>query len=129
MSSPGVSWDVVLKMAKIELELVKDPGMYIFFEKRTRDGICYISNRYSKANNKYLKSYDLKQKSKHIIYLDANNLYGHAMPKLLPTSGFKWIDSKELNLNEMPAIVQKYLYSKLIFNIQKNYANYIMIIL
>ena len=37
-----------------------DPDMYIFFEKGTRDRISYISSRYRKANNKYLKSYDSK---------------------------------------------------------------------
>ena len=68
--------------------------MYIFFEKGTRGGISYILNRYSKVNNKYLKSYDPKQEFKHIIYLDANNVYGSAMSKFLPTSGFKWIDPK-----------------------------------
>ena len=51
----------MLKMAKIELELIPDPDIYIFFEKGTRDGISYISNRYSKTNNKYLKPYDPKQ--------------------------------------------------------------------
>ena len=40
--------------------------MYIFFEKGARGGISYIFNRYSKATNKYLKSYDPKQESKHI---------------------------------------------------------------
>ena len=54
-------------MTKIKLELIPDPGMYILFEKGTRGGISYISNRYSKANNKYLKSHDSKQESKHII--------------------------------------------------------------
>ena len=53
-------------MPKIELELIPDPGMYIFFEKGTRGRISYISNRYSKANNKYLKSYDPKEELKHI---------------------------------------------------------------
>ena len=52
---------------KIKLELVSDPDMYIFFEKGTRSGISYISNRYSKANYKYLKSCDPKQESKHVI--------------------------------------------------------------
>ena len=33
-----------------------------------RGEVSYISNRYSKASNKYLKSYDPKQESKHIIY-------------------------------------------------------------
>ena len=74
--------------------------MYIFFGKGTRDKISYISNRYSKANNRYLKYYDSKQESKHIIYLDANDLYGYAMSKFLPSSGFKWIDPKEFHLNK-----------------------------
>ena len=47
-----------------------------------------------------MKSYDPKQESKHIIYLDANNLYGYAMSKFLPTSGFKWIDPKKSLLNK-----------------------------
>ena len=67
-----------------------------------------ISNRYSKANNKYLKSYDPKQESKNTIYLDANNLYGYAMSNFLPTSEFKWIDPKEFDLNKIPATVQRY---------------------
>ena len=68
--------------------------MFIFFEKCTRAVIYYISNRHSKANNKRLKNYDPKQESKYIIYLDTNNLYGYAMSMFLPTSGFKWVDSK-----------------------------------
>ena len=38
-------YGLMLKMTKIELELIPDPGTYIFFEKGTRDGISYISNR------------------------------------------------------------------------------------
>ena len=45
LSAPGLTWDAMLKMAKIELELIPDLDMYIFFEKGTRDGISYISNR------------------------------------------------------------------------------------
>ena len=87
--------DAMLTMTKIELERIPDPDMYIFFEKGTRGGMSYTSNGYSKASNKYLKSYNPKQDPKHIINLDANNLYGYAMSKFLPASGFKWIDPKE----------------------------------
>ena len=82
-SAPGLRWHEMLKMTKIELELIPDPDMYIFFEKGTRGGISYISNRYSKANKKYLKSCDPKQEWKHIIYLDTNNLFGYSMVKFL----------------------------------------------
>ena len=95
-SVPALSWDAVLNMKKVELELITDPDMHIFFEKGMRGKTFYISNRYCKASNKYLKSYDPKQQSKHIIYVDANNLYGCAMSKFLPTSDFKWIDPERV---------------------------------
>ena len=95
LSATALRWDEMLNMTKVELELIPDPGIYIFFEKDMRGGVCYISNRYSKARNKYLKSYDPKQESKHIILIDANNWYDYAMSKFLPTSGFKRINTKE----------------------------------
>ena len=72
MSTPGLRWDAILKMTKIKLWHIADPDMYIFFGKGTRGGVPYFTNRHSKANKKYLKSYDPKQKSKHFIYLEAN---------------------------------------------------------
>ena len=32
--------------------------MYLFVEKGMRGDVSYIARRFSKANNKYLKSYD-----------------------------------------------------------------------
>ena len=104
LSAPALIGGTVPNMTKVKLELISNPDMYVFFEKGKRSGVSYIFSRYSKGNNKYLKSYDPKQESKHIIYLDANNLYGYAMSKFLPTSGFKWIDPKEFDLY-IPAIV------------------------
>ena len=54
LSAPSLSWDVMLQMTKIELELITDPDMYVFFEKGTRSGISYISDRLNKVNNKYI---------------------------------------------------------------------------
>ena len=62
-----------------------------------RGGISYIANRYSKANNKYMKKYDEKLPSKHIMYQDCNNLYGFGMPQCLPYSNFKWLSEKQID--------------------------------
>ena len=68
-SAPALSWDAMLNMTKMKLQLIPDPDVYIFFEKVMRDGVSYIFNRYSKTNDQYLKSYDTKQESRHIMYL------------------------------------------------------------
>ena len=44
-----------------------------------------------------MKDYNNNEESSYIQYLDANNLYGWAMSKKLPTNGFKWIDNNEIN--------------------------------
>ena len=90
----------MINMKKVELELVPAPDMFIFFEKDMRDESSYISSRYRKTKNRYLKSCDPKQELKHIVYLDENTLYGYAMSKVLLTTGFKCIDSKDVELNK-----------------------------
>ena len=47
-------------------------GIVSYIYKRCR--VSCIYKRCSKANNKYLKSFDPNQKSKHILNLDTNNL-------------------------------------------------------
>ena len=96
-TSPGLSWDAMLKMTNIKLELLVDIDMFQFIEKGMRGGISYIANRYGKANNKYMKEYDEKAPSKYIMHLDANNLYGWAMSQYLPTGGFRWMSEKQIN--------------------------------
>ena len=96
-TSPGLSWDAMLKMTNIKLELMTDIDMFQFIEKGLRGGISYIANRYGKANNKYMKKYDEKAPSKYIMYLDANNLYGWAMSQYLPTGRFKWMTQKQID--------------------------------
>ena len=96
-TSPGLSWDAMLKMTNIELELMTDIDMFQFIEKGLRGGISYIANRCGKANNKYMREYDEKAPSKYIMYLDANNLYGWAMSQYLPTGGFRWMTQKQID--------------------------------
>ena len=72
-SSPGLSWDAILKMTGMRLEKIVDIDMYLFIEKGLRGGISYIAKRYAKANNKYMI---LQNRHIYISYLDLNNLYG-----------------------------------------------------
>ena len=96
-TSPGLALDACLKITNIYLELLSDPNMLLMFEKGIRGGISIISNRYGEANNKYMGHRFNKNKlSKYLMYLDANNLYGCAMSMKLPTHGFKWLTSGEM---------------------------------
>ncbi|KAG1651860.1 hypothetical protein GQR58_026696 [Nymphon striatum] len=95
-TAPGLAWDAALKITGVELELLSDPDMLLFIEKGIRGGISMISHRYGKANNKYM-DYDKDKPTKHLTYLDANNLYGWAMNKPLPTHGFEWMNENELD--------------------------------
>ena len=90
-SSPGLSWDAMLKMIGVRLEKIVDIDMYLFIEIGLRGGISYFVKRYSEANNEYMKNYDPKIPSKFITYLDTNNLYGWAVSRYLPYGGFKWL--------------------------------------
>ena len=80
------------KKTEVELELLTDNDMLIMFEEGTRGGMCQATYRYAKANNKYMKNYDKNKESTFLVYVDANNLYGFSMCKMLPVSDFKWVD-------------------------------------
>ena len=94
-SAPGLSWDALLRMTKINLDLISDLDAQLFIEKGIRGGISIITHRHAEANNKYMKNYDPEVESSYIMYLDANNLYGWAMSQSLPVGDFKWLDPAE----------------------------------
>ena len=95
--SPGLSWDAMLKMTNIKLELMTNVDVFQFIEKGMHGGVSCIANRYGKANNKYMKEYDDNAPSNYIMYLDANNLYGWAMSQHLPTGNIRWMTDKEIS--------------------------------
>ncbi|MEW8615643.1 MAG: DNA polymerase, partial [Candidatus Thiodiazotropha sp.] len=95
-TSPGLSWDALLKKTGVELELLTDYDQHLFIEKGMRGGISMVSKRHAKANNPGVDDYDPKKPSSHILYLDANNLYGWAMSQPLPTGAFRWEEDCEL---------------------------------
>ena len=91
VSLPGLAWQACLKKTNVELDLITDYDMLLMIEDGIRGGICHAIKRYAKANNYYMKHYNKNKESSYIQYLDANNLYGMAMSKKLPITGFKWI--------------------------------------
>ena len=93
-SSPGLSWDAMLKIAKIELKLISHINTHLFIEKGMRGSMSYIAKRHSRANIKYVKNYDNTKENAFIMYFDANNLYGWAMTQYLPYGNFKWMTKK-----------------------------------
>ena len=93
---PGFSWQCMLKMTKIELELISDPDMYLFLMDTIRGGISVCNKKHVIADNKYIDKNS--KNNKYLLYLDANNLYGHSMSQNLPYRNFKW--SNELTLGK-----------------------------
>ena len=61
LSAPGLAWQASLKKTTVDLELLTDSDMLIMVENGIRRGVCYSINRYVKANNKYMKDYDMNK--------------------------------------------------------------------
>ncbi|KAK3801763.1 hypothetical protein RRG08_043778 [Elysia crispata] len=91
-TSPGLSWDALLKKTEVKLELLTDYDQHLFIEKGMRGGISMVSKRHARANNPAVEGYDPEKPNNYILYLDANNLYGWAMSQPLPTGGFRWVE-------------------------------------
>ena len=97
-TSPGLFWDAMLKETGIQLELLSDVDMFLFFKRMIRGGISMISTRYAESNNPYMgELYDPKKENSYTMYYDANNLYGSIMMGKMPYGGFKWMENEELD--------------------------------
>ena len=90
LSAPGLAWQACLKKKQVELELLTDVDMLLMVEEGIRGGICHVTHRYTKANNKYMENYDENKESSCLVFLDANKLYGWPTTQKLLVDGFKW---------------------------------------
>ena len=72
--TPGIAWDVCLKMSKQTIELITDLDMYLFIERAKRGGMSFIGHRYAEANNEYMESFDPTKESSYLMYFEANSL-------------------------------------------------------
>ena len=69
VSLPGYTYQCALKYTDIKLQTLQDKDMILLLENNIRGGISSV------IGDRYVKSSDTKK----IIYIDANNLYGHSM--------------------------------------------------
>ena len=73
VSLPGYTWQCGLKYTGINLQTLQDKDMILLLENNIRGGISSVmGDRYIKSNE-----------NKKILYIDANNLYGHSMSEAL----------------------------------------------
>ena len=96
LSTPGYSWDAMLRFTDVNLKLISDIEKYQFFESTIRGGISMICRGYAEANNKFLKSY---KSTLYITYLDADDLYGHLMMQHLAIEILDQVNSKNFSLH------------------------------
>lgn len=96
-TAPGFSWDSMMRLTGVELEMLSDPNMYLMVENGVRGGVSMITKKYAKANNPSVDDYDSSRPTNYLMYLDANNLYGWAMSQKLPVDQFEWLSDDEVN--------------------------------
>ena len=63
---PGFSWQCMLKMTQIELDLISDQDTYLFLMDLIRGSIVQVNKKYSKADNRYTRNQYNKWENKKI---------------------------------------------------------------
>ena len=124
ISLPGYSFDCFLKLSNVELDTIQDGQILKDFISAMRSGICGVmGDRYIRSQSQsqsqnqsqrsirepasqmaehsetWTKSHDRRS----IWYIDANNLYGHALMQKLPYKDFEYSNAtldKVLNTSD-----------------------------
>ena len=72
------------------LDLFDEPEMEQFFTAGIRGGQSFIATRHAKGNA------DPRLPGDHLLYVDANNLYGSMETFKLPVGNFEWVPEENL---------------------------------
>jgi len=97
-SLPAVAFASALRLSNTKVELISDPDMAMFIQRSVRGGVSYAVRPHAVANNSETRrlggdTSGIKHDTDtHILYFDANSLYGGCMREFLPTGNFEWVD-------------------------------------
>ena len=86
VSLPGYTWQCGMKYTGINLQTLQDKDRILLLENNIRGGISPV------MGDRYMKSDD----NKKILYIDANNPYGHSMSQYLPYDEIKFDNNIKL---------------------------------
>ena len=86
VSLPGYTWQCGLKYTGINLQTLQDKDMILLLENKIRGGISSV------MGDRYVQS----DENEKILYVDANNLYGHSMSQPLPFDELKFDNNVKL---------------------------------
>ena len=86
VSLPGYTWQCGLNYTGTNLQILQDKVMILLLENNIRGGISSV------MGDRYVQS----DENKKILYVDANNLYGHSMSQPLPFDGLKFDNNVKL---------------------------------
>ena len=86
VSQLGYTWQCGLKYTGINLQTLQDKDMILLLENMIRGGISSV------MGDRYIKS----DENKKILFVDANNLYGHSMSQTLPFDEIKFDENVKL---------------------------------
>ena len=67
-STPGYSWNAMLRFTGTNLKLISDIEKYELIKSSIRSGISLICKGYTETANKCLKSSDANEPTSHIKY-------------------------------------------------------------
>lgn len=97
LTLPAYSLQTMLYQTRINIELLTDINMQYLVLEGIRGGYACINKKFSAARNKYVGFPPKKGcKVKHLIFWDANNLYGKSLTYPLPLDGFRYLTENEL---------------------------------
>ena len=88
LSLPMLAKTIMLKMTGTEMELMSDQEMAHLVQSNIRGGLSYINTRMYNVED---------HDNRAIAYVDANNLYGHAMCYPMPLCDFEWMSQEEID--------------------------------